>query len=231
MAKWMDELVEYGSFGDVPVLVVAPHEGVSLEIVDGRVAKIGERGTGYLARLAARHIGGSYIVSHVPRMEADFARDPAELGKGARFKYNIDGEIFTLTSHRNPAYAGLLGEFHGLIERLNPRFLLTYHRMGGSDGVDLRFGFGRERQYIGGTENALEFKRRFLERVSGLEVLVSKLKLAGESEFILKSHYRGRVAGLVEFSSKLFRLGSGRIDRRVVRAARVVAELAAEWVK
>ncbi len=223
-------LVEHKVFGDSPILVVAPHEGVSMVEVDGHRVRVGEPGTAYLARLAAKHIGGACLISRVPRMEADFARDPALLGKGASFRIAVSGKRVVLEGHKNKSYSGLLNKFHETIERLDPRFILDFHRMSNRD-VDVRLGFGADRRYIGGTERALEFKRQLLEKLAArgvsLEVLVSRVRLTGESEFILNTHHRGRKAALVEFAERGFRDG---VDPRYEEVARCLVELALEWI-
>lgn len=231
MPAWIRELVEWESFGDSKVLVIAPHEGTCLLEKGGMIIRIGERGTAELARLAARHVGGTYLASHVPRIEADFARDPALLGEGAEFRIRSHGRRVVLRGHTNTAYAGLLERFHSVIEEAQPSFILDFHRMAGTR-VDIRLGFGAERQYIGGTERALQFKRDFLEKCDpSLEVWVSKVKLAGESEFIL-NHYSSRAKTmLVEFSSKRgFRMSRGEIKEEYRQAARAAAETAREWI-
>jgi len=233
--KWIDKVVEHGSYGDSGVLVVAPHEGVELMEVEagGRrhLVRLGERGSGYLARLAAKQVGGSYIIVHVPRTHADFARDPALLGKGERFRLHIDGEWKVwLDCHTDELYAGVLEKFHDLIEDIDPQFLLDYHTMGNRN-IDIKLGFGEERRYIGGTEKALMFRDEVTSRMEhSVKMLVSKLELTGESEFILNSHQSGRNAALVEFSStRGFRLSRGHIKPAFVEAAKKVAEVAGGW--
>jgi hypothetical protein len=228
-------VIEHEVFGDSGILVIAPHEGVGPVEIDGKTFRIGESGTAHLARLAAEHVGGACLVSRVPRAEADFARDPALLGKGAPFSIRAGGSRqsggrrVTLKGHTNRDYAGLLREFHQIIRESDPEFIIDVHRMSNRD-VDVRLGFGRDRRYIGGTAKALEFKKRLLEKFGraglSLEVLVSKRRLTGESEFILRNYHKGRKALLVEFAARGFPPGP-----EYERAVELLAELAKEWLQ
>jgi hypothetical protein len=230
-SRWIDKVVEYGSFGDAPVLVVAPHEGVELIEVEGELVRLGERGSGFLARTAAEHAGCSFIVVHVPRSRADFARDPALLGRGEKFRLHMDGrKKVWLDCHTDRRYSGVLEKFHGLIEKKDPSFLVDFHTMGNAH-IDVKLGFGKRRQYIGGTGRALRFRDELKAMMThDLNVLVSKKELTGESEFILRSHHAGRLAAMVEFSStRGFSLHEGKIQPGYVEAAEKAAELAAKW--
>lgn len=222
-------MIEYETFGETPVLIVAPHEGTGTTEVEGKPLRVGEPGTARLARLAAKHVDGSCLVSRVPRLEADFARDPALLGKGAKFRLGRPGKRLVLTGHRDVRHSGLLKQFHDTILQCNPRFIIDFHRMSNRD-ADIRLGFGADRRYIGGTGKALQFRGQLVKRLSAkgvsLEVLVSKTRLTGESDFILSKHHQGRLAALVEFAARGFPR-----DARYDEAAKSVAETAEEWVR
>jgi len=230
MPKWIERVVEYDSFGDAPVLIVAPHEGTELVEVDGASVVVGERGSGELAKIAAKHVGGSYIVVHVPRFRADFARSPELLGEGAMFRFNVLGKRHEFTGHKDTAYKQIMEKFHNLVGEFNPKFLLSFHKMLGKD-VDIRLGFGLDRKYIGNSKRALEFRKQVVGdlavRGHSLEILVSKRALTGESEYILNRHHKGRLAALVEFSSsKGFDMNSGHINPGYREAANLIAEQA-----
>lgn len=230
MSKWIERVVEYDSFGDAPVLVVAPHEGTELVEVDGVSVVIGERGSGELAKRAAKHVGGSYIIVHVPRFRADFARSPDLLGEGAMFRFNVLGKRREFTGHKDTAYKEIMEKFHDLIEKFNPQFLLNFHKMLGKD-VDIRLGFGLDRRYIGGSKKALEFRKHIVGDLAvrgySLDILVSKRALTGESEYVLNRHHNGRLAALAEFSSsKGFEMESGHINPGYMEAANLIAEQA-----
>ncbi|MBR9689827.1 MAG: hypothetical protein GOV01_02955 [Candidatus Altiarchaeota archaeon] len=234
MEKWIDKVVEY-EVGKSPVLFIAPHEGVEITTIktdEGpQLVRIGERGTGYLAKLAAQHIGGSFIVVHVPRLKADFARDPALLGKGDRFRQNIDGKFKVwFDGHKDTQYAKTLERFHELIQKINPKFIVDVHTMGTSK-IDAKLGFGKNRRYIGGSENALRFRDELMKMVDcNLNVLVSKIELTGESEFILNKHSKGRNVMLLELSSTNgFKSEDGVFNPLYEKLIVKLAELTNKW--
>ena len=234
MPKWIERMVEYEQ-GRSPILVVAPHEGTEVVKVEGGPVVVGERGSGELARLAARHVGGSYIAVHVPRFRADFARAPELLGEGAKFRFNVLGERHEFTGHKDTAYLRIMEEFHGLIEKFNPDFLLDFHKMLGRE-TDIRLGFGRDRRYVGGSGRALDFRDQVVRdlkiRGHDLKIMVSKRALTGESEYILNRHHEGRLAALVEFSSSRgFDMDEGRISAGYREAAKVIAEQALRFLR
>ena len=234
-SSWIDKVIEF-HIGKEPLLFIAPHEGVELveAEVEGekRVVQIGERGTGYLAKLAAREVNGSYIVIHAPRLQADFARDPSLLGKGEKFRQNLDGKKIWFESHKNTSYKLPIEKFHKLVGKINPKFIVDIHTMG-SDRAHVKLGFGKDRRYINGSENALRFRDTLMEKSQlDLKVQVSKVELTGESEFILNRYEEGRLAMLVEFSNPLgFKIENGEIDKRYQTLMKHIALLTKEWIK
>ncbi len=234
-SKWLNRLIEYGSYGDAPIVFIAPHEGGELIKIDvgesKQIVEISERGTGYLVKLAAKQIGATFIINQVPRIQADFARDPKLLGKGEIFRYFLLGKRRELKCHINNNYLNLMERFHGLIEKLNPSFIIDFHRMSSED-IDIRLGFGVGRKYIGGSENALDFRKRIFNKSNfdDLKIMISKRVLAGESEFILNKHHKGRRAALVEFSSQRgFDLEKGKISARYETFVKKLAEVSNEF--
>lgn len=233
---WINKDIEY-HIGDEPVLFIAPHRGemkVEVKDLEGNLRKLhlGEVGTGHLVKLAAREVNGSYLVVHVPRLKADFARDPKFLGKGEKFRQNLQGKKIWFESHKDTNYAGLLKKFHDLIKKINPDFIIDIHNMG-SRKVDAKLGFGRDRRYINGSDNALKFRDELLKRLEKpLEVLVSKVELTGESEYILNKYEKNRLAMLIELSRpRGLDEEKGVYKPEFQELIRQAALLALEWTK
>ncbi|MBR9680693.1 MAG: hypothetical protein GOU98_02615 [Candidatus Altiarchaeota archaeon] len=233
-SKWIGKSIEY-HIGKEPILFVAPHRGeIQVEIKDGdktRKIQIGEVGTGHLVKLAAKEVGGSYIVVYVPRLKADFARDPKLLGKGETFRQKLHGKKFWFESHKDTKYKKMIDDFHKLIRKINPKFVIDIHNMGSSN-EDARLGFGKDRRYINGTRNALQFRDELVSRLDEkMHILVSKTELTGESEYILYKYEKGRLAMLIELSSSLgLNRKKGVYDEKFQTLIKEVAKLAREWI-
>ena len=162
-------------------------------------AWVGEKDTDLLAKLAALHLRSAFLVSWIPRHEADAARDPAQLGKGLRLWLKTrNGKTIFVPIHRNPAYFGKLVFFHKKIQELKPRILVSIHGTHRSRKFDLLLGFGANYEGIGGKKAALEFKLKFLDYLDkvfselGLredfKVGVGKLRFAGGVNYVLDKH-------------------------------------------
>jgi len=234
-SKWLNRLVEYGSYGDTPIVFIAPHEGgdlIELDVDETKeIVEISERGTGHLVKLAAKQIGATFIINQVSRIQADFARNPDLLGKGETFKYFLKEKRREFKCHTDIKYLKLLKRFHNLIEKRNPSFIIDFHRMS-SEEIDIRLGFGVNRKYIGGTKNAFDFRKKIFDKsdFNDLNVMISKKVLAGESEFILNKHHKGRHVALVEFSSQRgFDLEKGYISERYETFVKKLAEVSTEF--
>jgi len=236
-SEWIEEKVEYKLFDGYErtrVLIVAPHasrERVKVEIEGRKISlRVGDVNSDKLAKIAAYNIGGAYLISYVSRIHADFARRPDDLGKGLRLNYLYHGKRRSIRIHRDESYKPLLERFHELIEELKPRFILSFH---GTviKNFDALLGFGEERKFIGGRENAMMFKRLVLEKMKkyGIEakIGVSKRFYLGRSEAILTMHVNeGRNGCLVEFSDKE-RVGFP--SKRYQILATCIAEVARGW--
>jgi len=123
-------------------------------------------------------------------------------------------------------------KFHTLIKKINPHFIIDIHNMGGKK-ADAKLGFGRDRRYINGSDNALKFRDELLMRLKKpLKILVSKVELAGESEYILNKYEKGRLAMLIELSSPLgLDRKKGIYRQEFQELIGQVARLALEWTK
>lgn len=237
--------VDFYSFGSKPLLFLVPHAGGKRVEVSAQgkniTVNVSESGTHILAALAARSVGGKLIVSRVPRTEVDFARAPDQLGGDvkARLGHPDVLEPFHVRTHRDGSKRELLEDYHRCIEKVDPDFLLAYHGMRNTK-FDVLLGFGSERQYIGGSDNALRFRSwvRDLMGYSGDQgekstetprVGVSINVLTGESEYNLNRHTGGSRDGvLVEFD-KSGRCGSPTEGYRRVSVA--IAKAAERWVR
>ncbi len=218
------------------VLIIAPHAGKKkLQLSEEEYITLGEKNTDALTVVASANTGAGFIIVKVPRDEADFARPPELLGTGARAKLATSmGRARVITTHNNPVWQPVLEKFHKLITEIQPRFLLTYHGMS-SRAFDVLLGFGKDRRYIGGWENAKKFRENIQEFLQKWDVEVkigiSKKKLTGESDYIL-NHYTAKFGipgALVEYN---WQGRKGEIPSREYQLTAVaIAKAAERWVK
>jgi len=235
------ELVKFEGYEKNRVLIIAPHAGIKgVKVrVDGveREVHVGDENTHILAKVAAWNLGSAALISYVPRDTADFARDPEMLGKELFLPLSVPThkgrKKILVRIHRDRRYYEALKKFHREIEKLDPKFILSYHGMGPRFRTDVLLGFGEGRKYIGGVKNAFKFRElvRKYEKKMGIDftVKIAKRRLLGRCEYNLAAHVReGRFGALVEFN---YRLREGFPGEDVQKLGIAVARAAGEWVK
>ena len=236
--NWIENKIEYKVFSgyeENKILIVAPHafQGRCFVNISGKMKKIkvGETNIHILTKIASYNINGAFIISYVPRTEADFARKPELLGKGLKLNFLVNGKRHPIDIHKNTKYFYLLEKFHKMIEDLNPKFILSFH---GTEipNFDALLGFGKNKKYIKGKENAFRFRKNVLKKLKKLDIQDLKIKISkiyrGISEAVLNMHVKdNRMGILVEFNK------TGRLpfpSLKYQKMAICIAETAAECV-
>lgn len=235
--NWIENKIEYKFFGD-EVLIVVPHAGMKIEKIkiNGKFYSfsIGEKNVGELAKIAAYNKKCGFLISYVPRVEADFARDPNLLGFGLKLKrigkWRDERKRVLLKIHRNKNFLNLLLKFHSLIKSFNPKFIISFHGMFNRK-FDILLGFGKNKKFIGGVEKAFKFRKKVKRKLKdiNLKIGISKRKLLGEREFILSTYTKNRPGVLVEFNLEKRKEDIPSISYQI--ASIFIAETAKEWIK
>lgn len=161
---------------------------------------IGDKNTGILAKLAAYYMHSAYVIPLFLRTEADASRPVNELGKGLTLlsKVFYANRKIHVPIHTDVSYLPYLKRYHKIIEKLNPRALISIHGMNVKRKFDILFGFGDGYKGIGNKKKAFEFKLKFIEYLdeifrllglkNNLDIAVSTWFLRGSRNEILTSH-------------------------------------------
>lgn len=191
------------------VLVVVPHGNQEKHLVEVNdetfVVYGGDRNVDVLAKIAAYNNRCAYIISRVSRLEADFARPIDSLGEGLILNMLIRGKRRPVVTHKNKKYKKLLEEFHNIIKKLDPNFIVSFH---GTviRGFDVSLGFGDEKKFIGNTKKAFIFRKKVEEclKTYGIKarICVARELYVGRKDFILNFHVKRKFGCLVEFDKK-----------------------------
>ena len=235
--KKIDNYLEFKKFDNYEenkILIVAPHacKGKYLLNIKGKNMLIpgGEKNVAELTKIASYNVGCAFLISYVPRFEADFARGIEDLGKGLVLNFLVGEKRIPIKIHTNKKYLNLLKKFHKIIEKIDPSFILSFH---GTfiRNFDALFGFGKEKRFISGKKLAFKFRREVVKKMKEMKedvkVGIAKKIYVGRSEYILNTHVKGNKKGvLVEFAKK------GRIPFPSIKyqiLATVIAETAKKY--
>jgi hypothetical protein len=191
---------------------------------------IGEKNTDLLAKLAAFHIRSAYIFPLFSRLDADASRNPNDIGKGLTLLTRIwkskKQKRTRVLIHSNPAFLPHLNRYHKIIERLNPKAVISIHGMNIKRKFDVLFGFAENYSAIGGKDLAFQFKYSLLNFLEDVfhklklgpppKIAISTWLLTGSKNYVLSKHVveynklsnENRIGMQVEFNWR------GRVDKK-----------------
>lgn len=211
---------------------------------------VGDRNTDKLAKLMAYSIKSGFLISNIPRTEADAARPIESLGKDEKLLVAIvkDRKVLKkcyLPIHQNIEYLPLLEKYHKIVDNLNPRMIVSIHGIQRRHEPDIVLGVGKDFSMVGGKQAAEDLKKIIREgikktRAKDLKIKFSKKYLTGEKNYTLWRHViqynknkpEKKFGMQVEFNMR------GRIvydDKELIRkkyqiTAQVIASSILEWL-
>jgi len=209
----VEKKVEYQvfeKFGINRILFTAEHATIGNVYCEelNRSLKVGDRNTGLVAKIGAFGLRSAYIFPLFSRVEADAARDPKEIGKGLKlftFVRDSKKKYVHVTIHKNKKFLIYLNHYHDIIEKINPKVIISVHGISGKRKWDIAFGFGKNFEIVGGKKEALNFLLNFQDY---LDKIFRKFKIekfyvmdifdwrfAASKNFVLTKH-------VVEFNKK-----------------------------
>ena len=164
-------------------------------------AGVGDKNTDILAKIGAYYLRSAYLLPLFSRMEADASRPPEDLGKGLRLfikpKHARQHTTY-LPIHTDSRFLPKLLKYHKVIEKLNPKTIISVHGLNVKREFDLLFGFGEDYKCIGGKKEAFRFKNEFTEYLSrvfretdiraNLKIGVSTWRFTGSQNYVLTKH-------------------------------------------
>ncbi len=251
-----DHMIEYEvlrNYSKDRILITAEHAATKKlfmpEYGKRAFVGIGDKNTDKLAKLAAFHINGAYMIARILRTQVDLSRPYKEFKKARLYAglFNVEEQRKTkVLIHKDIGKADILFFFHRKIEELKPRAILSFHGMHMRYKPDIILGFGPGRRYF---DRPFEFRDFFHERLGStldslkmdneFDIKIGKKLFTGTKNYTLYRHvkeFKGRPKRLgihVEFNLRgRIRESTNELPKlRYQVAAQILADCLKEWIK
>ena len=189
------------------------------------------------------------------RKDADAARNPKELGKGLVLFTRITNsetpqKVAYVPIHSDSSYLKILERYHSIIEKLNPRAIISVHGLHADREFDMLFGFGPNYEMIGGKKEAFKFKKFYIQKLSqifeklnlnfDMRIGVSTWRWMGSKNYVLTRHIaeynksgkKKRIGLQVEmnYKGRVCKETKGLPSKEYQIAIQVLGEVVWEWL-